>query len=131
MSENLICEAVGDKIRVVRFLRPDVRPALYHEGHEHADITGSDLYLELHRLALADLPTGGAVILNFGHIDAFSSAFYRLLLKTLQDVRAKGGRLLLCCFTDYMKEAYAVMGGPRTFEPVHPTEARAVQAAGK
>lgn len=131
MTQNLICETVNDKVRVVRFLRPDVRAALYHEGHDHAEIDGSDLYQELHRLALADLLAGGALILNFGHIDAFSSAFYRLLLKTLQEVRAKSGRLLLCCFTDYMKEAFAVMGGDKTFAPIHPTEARAIQEAKK
>jgi anti-anti-sigma regulatory factor len=131
MTENLICEAVDEKVRVVRFLRPDVRDALYHEGHDHADIGGSDLYQELHRAALADLPDRCSLVVNFGHVDAFSSAFYRLLLKVLQDVRAKGGRLLLCCFTEYMREAFAVMGGPKTFAPVHPTEARAIQEAKK
>lgn len=131
MSDNLICELVADKVRVVRFLRPDVRPALYHEGHEHEDIGGSDLFQELHRVALADLPPGGTVVLNFGHIDAFSSAFYRLLLKTLQDVRSKNARLLLCCFTEYMKEAFAVMGGGKTFAPVQLTEARAIHEARK
>jgi anti-anti-sigma regulatory factor len=131
MTANLICEAPAETVRVVRFTKPDLRPVLYYEGHEHDDIARCELYKELAAAALDGLPEGGALVLNFGLIEAFPSAFYRLLLRLQTEVRARGGRLVPCAFSEHMKEAFAVMGGPKTFEPAHATESHAVAAAKK
>jgi anti-anti-sigma regulatory factor len=130
MSANILFESVGDKITVSRFARPDVREALYHFGHEHDDIGESTLYRELHAGAIAGLPDGGALVMNFGLVDAFSSAFYRLLLRARQDLKARNCRLLLCGFAKNAHEAFTIMGGPRTFQ-VFATEALAVEEAKK
>lgn len=121
MSANILCEHPTDSIRVARFLRPDVREALY----DHDEIGKTTLYKELFEGAIAGLPSGGTVILNFGLIDWFPTAFYRLLIQTLQDVRAKGGRVHVCCLSENVKDGFEIMGGPKLFE-VHITEARAI-----
>jgi hypothetical protein len=101
---------------------------------EHLDAGGSiaecPLYRELHAAALGDAPAGGAVILNFGLIDAFPSAFYRLLLRFNEEAAARKVRLLLCCLTPNVREGFTLMGGDRTFHgQVRETEARALYDA--
>src|SRR5262245_46169560 len=126
MTANLICETPADNIRVVRFLRPDVRPALY----DHEAIEESSLYKELQAGAVAKFPHGGTLILNFGLVDWFPTAFYGLLLRTLQEVRPKAGRLVVCCLPPNVKEGFELMGGAKLFE-VHATEGKAIAAAKK
>lgn len=130
MSANLVFEKPDTKIVVARFTRPDVREALYHYGHEHDDIGESTLYREFHAGAVEGLPDGGILVLNFGLVDAFSSAFYRFLLRARQDLKAKNARLILCAFTPHGQEAFSIMGGPKTFE-VYPTESQALAEAKK
>jgi anti-anti-sigma regulatory factor len=126
MSINILCENPAETIRVARFVRPDVREAL----DDHDEIGKTTLYKQLHAGAIAGLPHGGTVILNFGLIDLFPSAFYRLLLQTLQDMRALGGRIIVCCLTENAKEGFEMMGGAKLFE-VHNTEARAIASVKK
>jgi anti-anti-sigma factor len=126
MTQNVICEAPAESIRVVRFLRPDVRPALY----DQEAIGETALYKELRAGALDALPENGTLILNFGLVDWFPTAFYRVLIQVLQDVRARGGRVALCCLSANVKEGFDLMGGPKLFE-VHVTEARAIAGAKK
>ena len=125
-APNLICEAPDDRVRVARFLRPDVRPALY----DSEAIEETSLYKELRAGALDDLPAGGTLILNFGLIDWFPTAFYRVLVQALQDLRTKGSRVVLCCLPPNVKEGFDLMGGPKLFT-VHPTEAKAIAEAKK
>lgn len=128
MSVNIIYETPDPKIVVARFARPDVREALYHHGHEPDSIGNSLLYSELNAAAIAGLPEGGTLVLNFGLVEGFSSAFYRLLLQARHDLKAKNCRLIVCGFTKNANEAFTIMGGPRTFE-VFTTEPLAVAAA--
>jgi anti-anti-sigma factor len=121
MSTNILCEAPTDTIRVARFLRPDVRDALY----DREAIAETSLYKELHAGAIAEIPHGGTVILNFGLIDWFPTAFYRVLIQAFQDVRTRGGRIVLCCLTENVKEGFEMMGGPKLCS-VYTTEARAI-----
>jgi anti-anti-sigma factor len=122
MTANTIAESPADGVRVVRFLRPDVRPALY----DRDAVTDTTLYKEL----AAGIPDGGTLVLNFGLIDWFPSAFYALLLQLFRDARARGAHLALCCLTANVAEAFELMGGDKLFE-VYGTEARAVAAAKK
>jgi anti-anti-sigma factor len=124
MTNNILVESPSETIRVARFLRPDVREALY----DHETIAETALYKELHSSAIAALPKDGTVILNFGLIDWFPTAFYRVLIQALQDARALGGRVVLCCLTENVKEGFEIMGGRKLFE-VHSTEARAIAAS--
>ncbi len=73
---------------------------------------------------------GAMLILNLGLIDLFPSAFYRLLLQTLHDMRSIGGRVLVCCLNDNAREGFQIMGGTRTFECFN-SEAKALAAARK
>lgn len=126
MSTNVFSETADENIRVARFIRPDVRPALY----DQAAAGDTALFKELRTAAIDPLPDGGALVLNFGLIDWFPTMFYSLLLKTQEAVRAKNGRLVLCCLTANPKEGFDLMGGGKTFE-VHATEARALAAVKK
>jgi anti-anti-sigma regulatory factor len=121
MMSNMICESPTERIRVARFIRPDVRPALY-DGEAIAD---TSLYKELNAGALAELSAGGTLVLNFGLVDWFPTAFYRLLIQALQDARAKSCRVVLCCLPPNVKEGFELMGGPRLFE-TFATEAKAI-----
>jgi anti-anti-sigma regulatory factor len=121
MGNNIFCEAPDSAIRVVRFIRPDVRPALY----DAEAISETSLYKELNDGALQGLPKGGSVVLNFGLIDWFPTAFYRILLQAHADAKAGGGRIVLCCLTEHVREGFELMGGPKLFE-VFSSETRAV-----
>jgi anti-anti-sigma factor len=126
MNANIICEVPTEKIRVVRFLRPDLRPVLY----DREPIEETALYRELRDAAITPLPDHSTLILNLGLVDWFPTTFYQLLIKVLEDVRRKSGEVVLCCLTANVKEAFDLLGGGRLFE-THSTEARAIAEARK
>jgi anti-anti-sigma regulatory factor len=123
---NFVCDTPKAGIRVVRFVRSDLRPQL----DEKEDITDCLLFRELDATALADLPAGETVVINFGLIEWFPTAFYRLLLKVGKAVQARNARLMLCCFTPIVQEGFDLMGGGKVFE-VRATEVNAVFEVGK
>ncbi len=120
-TPNVVRDDPAPSVRVARFTRPDVRPALY----DHEAIADCSLFKELDAAALSGLAPGQTVVLNFGLIDWFPTAFYRLLLQTREAVLAQGGKLLLCCFTPNVREGFDLMGGGKLFE-VRATEANAL-----
>lgn len=124
MTPNLLCESPADHVRVVRFLRPDLRPELY----QSANVGDTALYRDLRAAAIDTLPPGGTLVLNFGLVDWFPTAFYALLLKVLEDVRARLARVVVCCLPPHVREGFDLMGGSKLFD-VHASEARAVAAA--
>jgi anti-anti-sigma regulatory factor len=123
-ERNVVCDAPKPGVRVVRFVRPDLRPHLYDQGH----ITDCSLYREIDN-ALAGLAAGETVIVNFGLVDWFPTAFYRLLLALREAALARSARLVLCCFTPNVQEGFELMGGPKVFETTT-AEAKAVYEAG-
>ena len=125
-ERNVVCDTPNPGVRVVRFVRPDLRPQLY----DQEAITDCSLYREVDVAALADLAASETVVINFGLIDWFPTAFYRLLLGVREAVQARNARLLLCCFTPNVRECFDLMGGGKLFE-IRATEANAVSAAGK
>jgi anti-anti-sigma regulatory factor len=125
-ERNLVCDTPRPGIRVVRFVRPDLRPQLC----DQEAIADCSLFRELDAAALADLTVGKTVILNFGLVDWFPTAFYRLLLKAREVVQAHNARLLLCCLTPNVRECFDLMGGGKLFE-IRATDASAVSAVGK
>ena len=124
---NVVCERPRPGVRVVRFMRPDLRPQL---DNEQESITDCSLYRELDAAALADLQAGETVVINFGLIDWFPTAFYRLLLQVREAVQAHNARLLLCCLTPHVQECFDLMGGRKLFE-VRATEAQALAEAAR
>ena len=125
-ERSVVCDTPGPGVRVIRFVRPDLRPQLY----DQEAITDCSLYQELHAAALVDLPADEMVVINFGLIDWFPTAFYRLVLKVRETVRARNARLVLCCFTPNVRECFDLMGGGKLFE-IRATEANAVSEARK
>ncbi len=126
-KRNIVCDAPGAGIRVVRFVRPDLRSQLYDEKTSIADCS---LFRELDAAVLGGLPAGETVVINLGLIDPFPTAFYRLLLKVREVVQARNARLILCCFTPHVQECFDLIGGGKVFE-VRPTEANALSGIGK
>lgn len=126
MTPNLVVDSPATNIRVARFIRPDVRDALY----DHGAIVDTTLFKELRVGAIETLPRGGTLVLNFGLIDWFPTVFYSLLLRTLEEVRAKEGKVVVCCLPPNVKEGFELMGGTKMFE-VQPTEMKAVVEASR
>lgn len=123
---QVVCDTPSSGVRVVRFVRPDVREQLY----DQESIADCGLFKELHAAVLADLAAGETVVLNFGLIDWFPTAFYRLIIRVNEEVAARNGRLLMCCLTANVKECFGLMGGDRTFPgQLRETEARAIYDA--
>src|SRR5262245_6066055 len=99
MTANIITESPAEGVRLVGFLRPDVRSALY----DRDSVSDTTLYLEL---AAADVPEVGTLVLNLGLIDWFPTAFHALLLLLYRDARSRNAQLALCCLTPNVTEAF-------------------------
>jgi anti-anti-sigma regulatory factor len=127
IKRNIVCDTPRPGVQVVRFVRPDLRLQLYDEQSAIADCS---LYRELDAAVLANLAAGEAIVLNFGLIDWFPTAFYRLLLKVREAVQDRNARLLVCCFTPNVRECFELMGGEKIFD-IRDTEANAVSGVGK
>jgi anti-anti-sigma regulatory factor len=123
---SLICDTPNPSVRVVRFIRPDLRPQLYDQ-EAIADCT---LYREFAAAALVGLGSGQTVVINFGIVDWFPTAFYRVMLVLREAIHAQNARMLLCCLTPSVRECFDLMGGGKIFE-IRATEASAIAAAGK
>jgi anti-anti-sigma regulatory factor len=122
----LVCDTSRPTIRVGRFVQPDLRAQL----DSSEDIAHSAVFEELGKSVLQQLKSGETVVLNLGLIDWFPTAFYRLLLRVNEEVKAAGARLLLCCLPPRAKEAFELMGGDRTFaSQVCESETRALYVA--
>jgi len=121
-SPNINCDEVKVHVRVMRFLRPDLRDLMY----DGEPITECSLFKEIQLLAKLDtLCEDETLVVNFGLVDWFPSVFYRILLALREVVHEKKARLLFCCIQPNVREGFDLLGGSRTFE-VRATEARAV-----
>jgi anti-anti-sigma regulatory factor len=125
-QRNTVCDTPNPGIRVTRFVRPDLRPQL----SDQEAIDDCSLFRELDETALANLPAGETVLINFGLIDWFPTVFYRLLLRVREIIQARHARLMLCCFTPNVQEGFRLMGGSKVFE-IKATEGEAIFEARK
>jgi anti-anti-sigma regulatory factor len=119
--KNIVIERPRDGVWVVRFARPDLFDQLYAD----ADADVSPLYQELWRRVLARVQEGESVVLNFGLVEPFSTAFYRCLLKVREVLASRGARLVLCQLSAEHEEVFQLFKGFGIFRVV-PTESRAV-----
>ena len=123
---NIVCDTPSPGVRVVRFVRPDLRAHLY----DQEAIADCSLYHEVEAAALAKLSPGETVIINCGLLDWSPTVFYRFFLKVRETVQASNARLLLCCFTANVQELFDLFGGGKIFE-IRATEANALAEAVK
>jgi anti-anti-sigma regulatory factor len=102
-------EQVSPLIRVIRFLKPDLRRQL-------DPITDDDTPLcRAVMSCLEDIREGEQVVLNFGIIERFPTAFFQLLLRVRQQVKSRHGQVYLCGFRPDIRGAVELMGGARLF----------------
>lgn len=121
-SANVVVDRPNVRVRVIRFLRPDLRSALY----DAEPITEGTLYQEIRNAAgLADLAACDVVVLNLGLVEWLPSIFYRVLMELRAEITRHRARLYLCGLQPGVKEVFDLMGGSRLFE-IRPSEHRAV-----
>jgi anti-anti-sigma regulatory factor len=126
-SPNFNCDQIKPTVRVVRFLRPDLRDLIY----DGDPVTECSLYKELDLIGkLSTLAAGDTLIVNFAMIDWFPSMFYQILLALRVEIQRKQAHLIFCCLPPNVRESFDIMGGSRTFE-VRATEIRAISDASK
>jgi anti-anti-sigma regulatory factor len=111
---------------VARFVRRDAVKELYLVE----PITQSELYQDLEEQVFSTLGEGETLVLNFGWVESFGSPFYRLLLKTREELTNRKGRLLLCRLSPLIVECFDILQGHRTFE-ITSTEEGAIRAAAR
>jgi len=121
---NMFVERPHEGVCVVRFVRADLRDQL----DDSADADACALYQELFERSLADLREGQTVILNFGLVEQFPTAFYRCLLKIRELVTARHARLLLCRLSPEHEEIFRLFRGFDLFHVTN-TEGRALHEA--
>ena len=122
-GRNLLVEGPSAGIWVVRFTRPDLRVQL-----DGAGIEDCELYQDLSTAVLNRIAPGDAVILNFGMVYWFPTAFYQVLLQFRAAVQHRKGRLLMCSFAPELMESIRLFKGDKVFEITH-TEEQAVKKA--
>src|SRR5262245_59493010 len=77
-APHVVCDRPNPHVRVVRFVRPDLRDVLY----DAEPISSSTLYQEIKELAALDtLAADDALVVNLGLVEWLSSVFFRLLME--------------------------------------------------
>jgi hypothetical protein len=120
----VVVERLREGVCIVRFVRADLREHL----DSTADAQACPLYQELFERVLAGLREGQTVILNFGLVEQFPTAFYRCLLKVREVVATRNARLLLCRLSLEHEELFQLLKGFQLFR-VTTTEGRAIHEA--
>src|SRR5262245_8648590 len=107
----VVAEPLAEGVTAARFTRPDNRAHL-----DAADTEETALYRDLCEVALDGLAEGQAVVLNFGLVNRFPTAFYRLMLKVRETVLGRKARLLVCGFSAEIMEGLRLFRGEKLFE---------------
>jgi hypothetical protein len=115
--------SVSRGVKVVRFARPDLR------GQLDGDVEDSVLFRQLQDAVLAGLETGDVLVLNFGLVELFPTAFYSCLLLVRREVLAARARLVLCRLSDEHREAFRLFQAERLFD-IQGTELQALHNIG-
>ena len=112
-GRNLLLERPAANIWVVRFTRPDPRKQL-----DGAGVEDCDLYQDLNAAVLSRLAPGEALVLNFGLVHYFPTAFYQVLLQVRAGVLTRQARMILCAFSNEIQESVRLFKGDKVFEIV-------------
>ena len=125
-GQYIVCDKPRPSIRVVRFICPEYRNEIY----DCEPITDSSLFKDIATTALAGLAERETVVVNCGLIEWFPSRYFSLFLTLKKFVTEKKARLVLCCLTPVVKEAFDLLRGWDQFE-VEDSENQAVKLAAK
>jgi anti-anti-sigma regulatory factor len=109
----VVVDRLAAGVRAARFTRPDNRAQL-----DAADIEDSPLFQDLLGAALEGLSPGDALVLNFGLVTRFPTAFYRLLLRVREAVQSRHARLFLCGMSAEILEGVHLFKGEKLFDLV-------------
>ncbi len=66
------------------------------------------------------------MLMDFNGVDYINSTGLRVLLLTLQQLKKREGRLVLCSIKDYMKEVFDISGYTEIF-PIFPSQDEGIQ----
>jgi anti-anti-sigma regulatory factor len=122
-GRNLLIDRVGKGVCVVRFTRPDLRAQLDGVGAEDCE-----LYRDFQAAVLDHVASNDMVLLNFGLVLYFPTAFYQVLLQLKHALQAKQARLALCGLGAEVQETMHVMAAEKVFAITH-TEEHAIRQA--
>jgi anti-anti-sigma regulatory factor len=121
-TRHLIHFSVTKGVRIVRFIRPDLRE------HLDEDVPTSLLYRQLHEV-VTGLAEGQTLVINLAVIERFTTTFYRCLLKIREDVLARAAKLILCRVSPEHQEIFTLFRAERLFRIVA-TEEQALRQCG-
>jgi anti-anti-sigma regulatory factor len=122
-DRHMIRSTVIRGVKVVRFTSPDLR------AHLDGDTDDCELFRALRDGPLAALEEGQTLVLNFGLIEPFTTAFYSCLIKVREVVLARKARLVLCRLHPEHLEIFQIFQAERLFH-IKRTEAQALQEVG-
>src|SRR5262249_49323667 len=114
-------EIAAPGVRVVRFLRPDLREPL------DSDAGGCPLFREL-QVVVNLLNEGDTLVVNLGLVELFPTDFYSCLLRVRQAVLARKARLVLCSLSADHLEIFKLFKADRLFH-ITATEFQALRDA--
>jgi anti-anti-sigma regulatory factor len=124
-GRNLLIDRPSAGVWIVRFTRPDLRVQL-----DGAGVEDCELYKELTTSVLNRISAGESVVLNFGLVHWFPTAFYQVLLQVREAIQKRKGKLFLCGFIPENQESIRLFKGDKVFKITH-TEEQAVKKASK
>jgi len=123
VAENLFVETLASGIKIVRFLRPDLRGSLDAETEQDCA-----LFQELQAQVLNQLEQGQTVIFNFGLVERFPTAFYQLMVKARELALKRKAKLILCGFSPEILEGLEILQARRLFDIYHKEEQAVLHA---
>ncbi len=124
-GQHLLVDSPAKGVWVARFTRPDLRVEL-----DGAGVEDCELYQDLAATILNRVASGDSVVLNFGMVYWFPTAFYQVLLQFREALQSRKCRLFLCGFSPEIQESIRLFKGDKVFKITH-TEEQAVKKASK
>jgi anti-anti-sigma factor len=124
-GQTLLVERPNEKVWVVRFTRPDLRPQL-----DGAGVEDCGLFKDFKATVLDRVPSGTRIVLNLGLVLYFPTSFYQVMLQIRQALKEKAAKLTLCALAPEVQETLQVMRADKVFNVVH-TEEQAVRKASR
>jgi anti-anti-sigma regulatory factor len=108
---NLVVENVKHGVRVMRFVRPDLRRFIDDQG----DAVTSPLFQEMLETAIVGLEPGWTLVAQLGLVEPLNTAFYRSMLAVRDCLIAQQCQLVVCGLTPRHQELFDLFQASRVF----------------